>query len=89
MTAPAQATVRPAREADPGAIARVQIGSWQLAYRGQISDAYLDRMGAELERRTAYLRHMLSARAERVVVSEEGDRVGRAGPHLSRGSEDF
>lgn len=44
--APAPATIRTARPDDAPAIANAQVRSWQWAYRGLISDAYLAHFAA-------------------------------------------
>lgn len=46
----------PAVPADASGIATVHIRSWQSAYRGQIPDDYLDRLGEELASRIEFWR---------------------------------
>jgi hypothetical protein len=41
-------TVRPARLADAGRLAEVQVDSWRLAYRGLLDDAVIDRLTPEV-----------------------------------------
>jgi ribosomal protein S18 acetylase RimI-like enzyme len=68
--------VRDATAADAAAIGRVSVRAWQAAYRGVMSDAYLDSLRAEdreamwhevLERRTAGVKVL--------VVEDEGGAV--------------
>jgi GNAT superfamily N-acetyltransferase len=71
-------TIRLAAVADAEALATLHIQSWQWAYRGQISDAYLDALPetlprriesrrAELERMSPESRWWLAERAGRLV----------------------
>lgn len=62
--------VRVATEADAEGIARVHVASWQVAYRGQVPDAYLDGLTADIERRAAFWQRWLSEGRVRVFVSE-------------------
>lgn len=64
------ATVRPATPSDAEGIARVHIASWQVAYRGQVPDAYLDGLAAEVARRTDFWRRWISEGRVHVFVSE-------------------
>jgi GNAT superfamily N-acetyltransferase len=52
--------VRIAHSDDAAAIAALHVCSWQLAYRGQIPDDYLDGLTAELPERTAQRREYLT-----------------------------
>lgn len=45
--------IRSATLADAPTLAEVHVRSWQWAYRGQLPDAYLDRLSDTLERRVA------------------------------------
>lgn len=71
--------LRPATPEDAPAIARIHIETWQIAYRGQLPDAFLDDLTADLERRTAFWRRWLTtnaaARQQAVLVSEAHDEV--------------
>jgi ribosomal protein S18 acetylase RimI-like enzyme len=75
VTASAQASVRRATEADAEAIARVWVASWQVAYRGQVPDAFLDGLTSDLGRRTGIMRRILTEARERVLVSEHAGLV--------------
>jgi L-amino acid N-acyltransferase YncA len=64
--------VREVRVEDVDAIARVQVASWQAAYRGVISDAYLD--GMDVAERTARWHDRLAGGSDgRRVYVAEGD----------------
>ena len=58
----------------------MHIRTWQTAYRGQLPDAFLDALGAELEERTArWQRFIAEAEARRwvqLVVVDDGRVVG-------------
>ncbi|HEX9268613.1 MAG TPA: GNAT family N-acetyltransferase [Candidatus Limnocylindria bacterium] len=70
------AIIRPAVVADARAIAEVHIRSWQEAYRGQLPDAWLDGLSAQLERREARWRETLAGRhGERSFVAERDGRL--------------
>lgn len=73
----ASVVIRPAVLSDAGAIAAVQVRSWQVAYRGQISDAYLDSLSID-ERTTRWTEIMSSARErqEELVAEVDGEVVG-------------
>ena len=77
MAADAHVTLRQAVETDALAVAELHIRAWQWAYRGQLPDAYLDGLTAELERRTAWWRETLSqGRAEaRTWVADMAGRI--------------
>jgi ribosomal protein S18 acetylase RimI-like enzyme len=45
-------SVRKAQLSDAVAIAKIHIGTWQCAYRGQIPDEYLDALSVEARART-------------------------------------
>lgn len=71
-------SVRPAEPRDAPAIARIHIGTWQVAYRGQLPDAFLDGLAAELDRRTQMWKTFIAEAASRnwtQLVAEEGSRV--------------
>lgn len=46
-------SIRPMEPRDAAAVARVHVRSWQAAYRRQLPDAFLDRLSAEIDQRTA------------------------------------
>lgn len=63
---------------DAAAVARVHISSWQVAYRGQLPDAFLDQLTTEIDQRTARWAGFISEAASRrwtQLVAEEGGRV--------------
>lgn len=65
--------VRLAEPADAAEIARVQVRTWQAAYRGLISDSYLDAMS--IERRTERWQRNLSSGPFTTMVLVDGDQV--------------
>ncbi len=67
--------IREGEPRDAEAIATIHVRSWQEAYRGQLSDEYLD--GLKVEDRLAMHRHALERPPPeyRMWVAEEGDRV--------------
>ena len=71
--------VRPARPTDAASIARVHIRTWQVGYRGQLPDPFLDGLTADLERRTSFWSHWIAteaaARGQTVLVAEDGDEI--------------
>jgi ribosomal protein S18 acetylase RimI-like enzyme len=77
------------READPKdakAIAEVHVRSWQAAYRGQLTDEYLDGLSVE-ERIEQHRRSLEQPRAEwRTWIADDGGRV--AGFAVTGPSED-
>ena len=68
--------VRRAEVGDAAAIARVHVGTWQVAYRGLIPQDYLDRLDAE-ERRESWARGLATSHWPRsgtlVAECDEGD----------------
>jgi ribosomal protein S18 acetylase RimI-like enzyme len=65
------------READPKdaeAIARIHVRSWQAAYRGQLSDAYLDGLSVA-DRLEQHRMALETPGAHRTWVAEEDGRV--------------
>jgi GNAT superfamily N-acetyltransferase len=67
--------IREAEPKDARSIAEIHVRSWQAAYRGQLTDEYLD--GLSVEERLAHHRRTLEApRAEwRTWVADEGGPV--------------
>lgn len=82
------ALVRRAVPEDAEAIAEVHIRTWQTAYRGQLPDSYLDRLGEELERRSDMWRTEIvtprSSRHEVWVAEARGKLAGFVGLGPSR-----
>jgi ribosomal protein S18 acetylase RimI-like enzyme len=70
-------TIREATLDDAEAIARLHVRSWQWAYRGQLSDDYLDRMSQTLERRIAARRAELTDKPpdHRWWVAEQAEQL--------------
>lgn len=63
---------------DAAAVASLHVRSWQVAYRGQLPDAFLDALTEEIEQRTQRWRgHVAdaSSRGWTQLVAEDGDRV--------------
>ncbi len=74
----ARVTVRAATVDDAEAITRVHVGTWQIAYRGQLPDAYLDGLTGEIPRRTDWRRDVLARPrdpAQRTFVAERDGAV--------------
>jgi ribosomal protein S18 acetylase RimI-like enzyme len=67
--------IREAEPEDAKAIAGVHVRSWQAAYRGQLTDEYLDGLSVE-ERLEQHRRSLEEPRAEwRTWVADDGGRV--------------
>lgn len=67
--------VRRATGSDAEAIATVHIGTWQVAYRGQLPDAYLDGLSADLPRRIEVWRRRIGDPPREVWVAEDDGRA--------------
>jgi ribosomal protein S18 acetylase RimI-like enzyme len=70
--------IRPAELRDAAAIAQVHVRTWQVAYRGQLPDAFLDALGAEVDRRTSRWEGFIADAAARrsvQLVAEDGDHL--------------
>jgi ribosomal protein S18 acetylase RimI-like enzyme len=85
MTAEPGVIIRAAEPADAPALADLHIRAWQWAYRGQLPDAVLDGLTADLDRRNAFWREALTAPAaeSRTWLVESAGRVigfAAAGP---------
>lgn len=76
---PAALRIRPMRSSDAGAVAAVHVESWQSAYRGIYTDAYLDGRAAG-DRRTHWQERLAAADAASagLVLEEQGQVVGFA-----------
>ncbi|HEV7908019.1 MAG TPA: GNAT family N-acetyltransferase [Pseudonocardiaceae bacterium] len=71
-----QWTVRAARPDDAGEIARINVASWQAAYRGIVDDAVLDRMLPE-SRVPGWRRKLAQSEPSGVFVAVDAqDRIG-------------
>lgn len=68
------ATIRAAVPADAEEISRVHIATWQRAYRGQVSDAFLDGLSDRIEGRVAWWRERLAAGAT-ALVTRDGEQL--------------
>lgn len=66
--------IREAEPRDAEAVARIHVRSWQAAYRGQLSDAYLDGLSVE-ERLGQHRAALESPGPHRTWVAEEDGRV--------------
>ncbi|MFC5694773.1 GNAT family N-acetyltransferase [Pseudomonas sp. GCM10022186] len=60
---------------DARAIAEVHVRSWQAAYQGLLSAAYLQRLEQGIERRVAYLEGAIGNGARSIRVAEAGGRL--------------
>jgi ribosomal protein S18 acetylase RimI-like enzyme len=71
-------SIRPAEPRDAAAIARIHIRTWQIAYRGQLPDAFLDALDTEIEERTSRWQGFIAgaqARGWVQLVTEDEDQV--------------
>lgn len=70
-----QVTIRRATPEDAPALARVQVDSWRVAYRGLVPDSHLD--GLDCDRRSQRFRESLAAGSEETHLAErEGEVLG-------------
>jgi GNAT superfamily N-acetyltransferase len=77
--------VRLAEPADADGIARVHVETWQVAYRGQIPDDYLDGLSVEKRQDVWGMWLRVEGRDETNWVAErDGEIVGFAGAGASR-----
>lgn len=70
--------IRPADPRDAAVLARLHVRTWQVAYRGQLPDGFLDALEAEIDPRTARWERWIADAASRrwiQLVAEDGDRV--------------
>ena len=70
--------IRPAQPRDAAAIARIHVRTWQAAYRGQVPDAYLGSLDAEIEERTARWERLIASAVSRrqgQLLALDGDRI--------------
>jgi len=63
--------IRTATGTDAREIAHVHVETWRAAYRGQVPDAFLEKL--DMERRTAFFQERLKADRGEVFVVEVGD----------------
>lgn len=79
---PERPLIRQALTEDAAAIATCHVRTWQVAYRGQLPDALLDAMTAEIERRTAFWQRVIAEREARrqhqLVAVDAGQVIGFA-----------
>ena len=71
-------SIRTAQIHDAAEIARIHVRTWQAAYRGQLPDAYLKSLDAEIEQRTTrWERSIANAppRRQRQLLALDGDRI--------------
>lgn len=71
-------SIRAAGPRDAPAIAHVHIQTWQVAYRDQLPDTFLDGLATEIDRRTSLWERVIagaSSRGEMQLVAEEDERV--------------
>ena len=87
-------TIRHAVTADASKIAALHIRTWQVAYRGQLPDYYLDQLDHDLQRRTQSWREQITsvgrAHIEIWVAESNGQVLGFAaiGPERETTSQD-
>lgn len=70
--------VRTASAADAEGIGRVHIGAWQAAYRGLVSDEFLDRLSDRLAGRIAWWHQRLAEGDSVMVADDDGQITGFA-----------
>lgn len=71
-------SIRRTEPRDAPAIARVHVRTWQVAYRGQLPDAFLDGLASEVDQRTSFWQRSIAEATSRnwtLLVAEEGERV--------------
>lgn len=71
-------SIRAAQTHDAAEIARLHVRTWQAAYRGQLPDAYLQSLDAEIEQRTARWERAIAnaaSRHQRQLLALDGDRI--------------
>src|SRR5687767_8705264 len=68
------AEIRPARLSDARAIAEVRVTSWRATYRGQVSDAYLERLSVDTNEKMIH-EHFGKVPEQRWWVAEDAGRV--------------
>ena len=70
--------LRPMTERDARAVASIHVRTWQVAYRGQLPDDFLERLSAEVDERAARWERFVAEAPERgwsQLVAEADDRV--------------
>ena len=89
MDAPSNIAIRAARLDDAGAIARLDVETWQAAYAGILGTPYL--AGLTAERRAAGWANILrrDAASVRVAVNDDGNIVGFGSCGAARGEPNF
>ncbi|HEV8469815.1 MAG TPA: GNAT family N-acetyltransferase [Candidatus Limnocylindria bacterium] len=75
-----QARIRPLEPADAPALARIHVRSWQVAYRGQVPDDYLDHLTDEIPRRAerweGFIREAPGLHRTLLAAEEDGRVIG-------------
>jgi ribosomal protein S18 acetylase RimI-like enzyme len=89
MTATSEIVVRPARPDDAGAIARLDVETWQATYAGILDTPYL--AGLSATRRESGWNGLIRREPQsvRVAVSAGGEVVGFGSCGTARGDPDF
>ncbi|MGH9054657.1 MAG: GNAT family N-acetyltransferase [Acidimicrobiales bacterium] len=67
--------LRPATPDDAEAIERVRTAGWRTAYRGMVSDAFLDSMNSDVERRRRRVLELGRAQGAVELVAVDGDQL--------------
>lgn len=72
-----QINIRPAKAADASSIAKIHVGTWRHAYRGQVPDAYLDSLPATERERAEKWKETIERdqRGKCVFVAEDKDTI--------------
>ncbi len=71
-------SIRPAQPRDAAEMALLHVRTWQAAYRGQLPEAYLESLEAEIEQRTARWERLIASAASRrqsQLLALDGDRI--------------
>lgn len=69
--------VRPAEERDSFDIAKIHVGTWQHAYKGQVPDAYLDKLPESVQERAERWQKTIKRiqHGQKVFVAELGKNI--------------
>ena len=65
--------IRPATIADARRIAEIHVAAWRIAYRGQMPDAFLEKL--DVEKRAAFWQTQLSSQSYGVSVAETDQQI--------------
>ena len=76
--------IRPAQPEDAFAVARVHVGSWQVAYRGLMPDEYLDRLRPEDRAERYEFASQDRSKPHTIVAADDATILGFATTSASR-----